>query len=189
MENTINIGPWQRLHWQIFPFLSAERISSLVCLDHLFLLSGRKSLFFEILSSACRKLSSLSFILQSHNSTGLPIYLDCWALTESTSPHKIMSPSISVCDWPGIDWVNLSCNVRRKGKKRQLKPTKIWNFPQCLPSTGKLSVFQDSTSDGLIKNAVWNNKHNWSQMISLWYHFLCEMLVLAGYLWLNNVEM
>lgn len=66
-------------------------------------------------------------------------------------------------------------------------PTKIWNLPKCFTSIGRLFVFQGTTSDGLTKSVVWNNKSH--QMTSLWGHILSKMLVIARHILLNNVKM
>ena len=42
---------------------------------------------------------------------------------------------------------------------------KFWNFPQCFTLTGRLSVFQETTSDGLMKSFAWNSKGSDDQLV------------------------
>ena len=42
---------------------------------------------------------------------------------------------------------------------------KFWNFPQCFTLTGRLSVFQETTSDGLMKSFAWNGKGSDDQLV------------------------
>ena len=61
------------------------------------------------------------------------------------------------------------------------KKKKNWNFPQCFTFTGRLSVFQETTSDGLMKSFAWNSKGLDDQLVR---PYFMEIFIISRYLFL-----